>query len=330
MVAAVGFSQSRGGAIALAVATAVAWLTARLARHRSGTVRSTAIGLVLLGGVVLTAGLLTAWLGWAESSIGSPASGREPPTIAATSVGPRVEPGRAVPARRRRRRRLQRGRTGHPSHLRRLLPFGLGAQRVPRSPDRGRRDPVRADGWARRRGARAAVRRYNRTGDPLLLGCVFGISAVAIHSIGDFGIHVPSVALATAVVAAYSRGQERGDRRQETARRESDRVQRLPSRAWQWFLSLPRSSSWRLTGARGEPITSGRWQGPCHGPPTRCNSWKPRRAFGPTTRKCGKNSPSAHLLAAAESSHTALTALVGFAALAEMPNVCREAIPTGT
>ena len=43
------------------------------------------IGLVLMGGVVLAVGLLTAWLGWSRFSIVSPASGRAPPTTAATS-----------------------------------------------------------------------------------------------------------------------------------------------------------------------------------------------------------------------------------------------------
>ncbi|HEY2784805.1 MAG TPA: O-antigen ligase family protein [Fimbriiglobus sp.] len=54
----------------------------------------------------------------------------------------------------------------------------------------------------------AAVRGYRRlqgrsTGH-LLLGAAFGLTTVALHSIGDFGIHVPAVALLVAAVAGYA------------------------------------------------------------------------------------------------------------------------------
>ena len=62
----------------------------------------------------------------------------------------------------------------------------------------------------------SAARSYRETRDPLLLGCFFALAAVAIHSIGDFGLHVPSVAIGSAVVAAYAAvRRETGDQIQE-------------------------------------------------------------------------------------------------------------------
>ena len=53
-----------------------------------------------------------------------------------------------------------------------------------------------------RGGVRPLRRWHGRTTGRLALGCVFGLGAVAIHSVGDFGIHMPAIALLTAVVAA--------------------------------------------------------------------------------------------------------------------------------
>ena len=62
----------------------------------------------------------------------------------------------------------------------------------------------------------SAARSYGKTRDPLLLGCVFGLSAVAIHSIGDFGLHVPSVAIAAAgCCRLFSEETENRSRRQK-------------------------------------------------------------------------------------------------------------------
>lgn len=49
-----------------------------------------------------------------------------------------------------------------------------------------------------------AVAGYRRTRSPLLLGCVFGLAALAVHSAWDFGLHIPSVALLAAVATAYT------------------------------------------------------------------------------------------------------------------------------
>ena len=326
MVAAVGFSQSRGGAIALAVATVVAWLTARLARP--GHARfDRRIGLVLLGGVVLTAGLLTAWLGWARvldrlASIWQGTADNRTHLWArawnlvvqfpVAGVG-----GGGYSAAELATRPTFDGSylsvSAHNEYLEALIEGG-----VIRFALTGGLVVVALS---------AAVRRYNRNGDPLLVGCVFGISAVAIHSIGEFGIHVPSVALATAVVAAYSRGQERGERRQET-REGSDRVHEFhPALAVVFVFAalLVVAADWRVWRADHLRTVAGAM---------------PRAAdavqFLEAAARVRPNDPGAweelalaHLLAAAESSHTALTALVGFAALAEMPNDLPGGDPDG-
>jgi tetratricopeptide (TPR) repeat protein len=57
----------------------------------------------------------------------------------------------------------------------------------------------------------------------MLLGSVFGLTAVAVHSIGDFGPHIPAVALLLAVVAgqtvaAKDQASENGSRRTRVRR----------------------------------------------------------------------------------------------------------------
>lgn len=52
---------------------------------------------------------------------------------------------------------------------------------------------------------RAGVRAHRRFGDSaagwLALGGLFGLTAVALHSVGDFGLHMPAIALLVAVLA---------------------------------------------------------------------------------------------------------------------------------
>jgi hypothetical protein len=320
MVAAVGFSQSRGGAIALVAATAVTWFIARFARP--GHARfDRRIGVVLLGGVVLTAGLLTAWLGWSRvldrlASIWQgtadnrthlwtrawnlvvqfPVIGVGGGGYSATELATRPQfDGSYVSV------------SAHNEYLEALIEggvirFALTVGLV-----------VAAMG--------AAVRNYNRTGDPLLLGCLFGMSAVAIHSIGDFGIHVPSVALATAVVAAYSGAEDK--------MRSSERVTPPfpPALAMVFVLAalLVVAADWRTWQADRLRTVAGTVPRPTDAVP-----------FLEAAARVRPNDPGvweelalAHLLAAAESSHTALTALVGFAALAEMPNDLPGGDPDG-
>jgi tetratricopeptide (TPR) repeat protein len=60
----------------------------------------------------------------------------------------------------------------------------------------------------------------NRTDGPLLLGAVFGLTAVAVHSAVDFGLHTPAVALLAAVVAGHTAAaRERVGRGGERVRR---------------------------------------------------------------------------------------------------------------
>jgi tetratricopeptide (TPR) repeat protein len=64
----------------------------------------------------------------------------------------------------------------------------------------------------------AAVRRYaNHPEAGLALGALFGITALVIHSIGDFGIHVPAVTLAAAALSAQLVGLANDSVQAETA-----------------------------------------------------------------------------------------------------------------
>lgn len=47
------------------------------------------------------------------------------------------------------------------------------------------------------------VRHRRRSLAPFLLGSFFGLADVALHSFGDFGIHIPAVAILTTVTAAF-------------------------------------------------------------------------------------------------------------------------------
>jgi tetratricopeptide (TPR) repeat protein/O-antigen ligase len=51
---------------------------------------------------------------------------------------------------------------------------------------------------------RGAGRLRRRSAGAMLLGSVFGLTAVAVHAIGDFGPHIPAVALLIAVVAGQT------------------------------------------------------------------------------------------------------------------------------
>ena len=52
--------------------------------------------------------------------------------------------------------------------------------------------------------ARAYRRLHDRSVGPWLLGATFGLAAVALHAVTDFGLHTPAVALLTAVVAGFA------------------------------------------------------------------------------------------------------------------------------
>lgn len=205
MIAAIGFSQSRGGLVAAGAATLLTFAVGWWARRGRGGASLTGTGLVLATGAGLVAlGLLVAYGGKVVSDRIS--------TIWGGAIDNRAEGWLEV---------------------RPLLEFfplfgvgggGLGrAERVVRTqPD----SPIEFNtldneyleaaveggllrlsltvGLALAAVGTAAVgyrlRRSESTGS-LLLGGVFGLGAVAIHSAGDYGLHTPSVALAAAVVA---------------------------------------------------------------------------------------------------------------------------------
>jgi O-antigen ligase len=51
-------------------------------------------------------------------------------------------------------------------------------------------------------GGRALRRADSRSARPLALGALFGVTAVVLHSAGDFGLHIPAVALLVTVLCA--------------------------------------------------------------------------------------------------------------------------------
>ena len=50
------------------------------------------------------------------------------------------------------------------------------------------------------------IRHRRRTVSPMFLGAFFGLADIAFHSFGDFGMHIPAVALFAATVAAFVMG----------------------------------------------------------------------------------------------------------------------------
>ena len=232
MVVAVGFSQSRGGVISLLAGAAFAGVVARFTRKGDAAVESERrIWLALLGGVALIAIALTAWLGWG-TVIDRIASLWQGNADNRTSVWRRAWPlvlefpivgvgggGYSVAelATRTHFDGSYLSVAAHNEYLEAAIEGGIVRFALTIAL------AVAAIG--------VAVHNYRRSRDPLVLGCVFGLSAVAIHSIGDFGLHVPSIALATAVVAAFSaRRQEAGDGRQETGDRRRETGDRRDGR----------------------------------------------------------------------------------------------------
>jgi tetratricopeptide (TPR) repeat protein len=220
MLGAVGFSQSRGGVVAAIVAAIVTAGVARWAgRERTG--RGGA-GLALAAGAGLVAiGLIAAFGGKVVTDRVSTIWGGAIDTRAAgwRSVRPLIE---AFPV------------------------FGVGGGALARAEPVVRTDPelrvefntldneyleAAVEGGLIRFAltiglAVAAVglsvtayrRRRPESVGPLLLGCVFALTAVAVHSAGDYGLHVPSVAVAAAAIAGHVAAVRRGNRRPGTGR----------------------------------------------------------------------------------------------------------------
>ncbi len=333
MVAAVGFSQSRGGVIALIAGAALTWLLARLTRKNDAAAQAEKrIWLALLGGVVLIVLALTAWLGWA--------------TVAdrVASLWQGTADNRTPVWR----------RAWHLVQQFPLVGVGGGAYSVTELATRTHYDGTYLSTTAHNEYLEAAieggivrfaltvslalaavgvaVRGYRRTHDPLLLGCVFGLGAVAIHSIGDFGLHVPSIALAAAVVAAFAAAQQRSeDRRQRSEdRRQEEFVSREPEAS---ALTGPAAytaagflvfaallvvlGDWRVY--RIEVLRRAAAQS-VH-PDYAIRYLEAATRVRPNDPDAWDDLASAHLRAAAEQSEASLAAVVGGAALVQAPDV---------
>ena len=165
-----------------------------------------------------------------------------------------------------------------------------------------------------------AARRYWRTRDPLVLGCLFGLSAVAIHAFGEFGIHMPSIALTAAVVAACA-----ARRRREDGPGEAETVPAITTRSGTItagaVLVLAALLVVLADSARTASIGSvrmHRWQ--C-GPPMPPGSSKRQRRVRPNDPNVWEELASAHLQAAAEEGQAALSGLVGFAEVANPSDI---------
>ncbi len=203
MTTALAFSQSRGGIIAAGVAAIVtacfAWYTRRPGRSLSGI----GDGRVLIFSGVLITVALTSWFGW-DTVIKRMATLTGPDgdnrTEAWKSCWPLVEEfplvgvgggalGQAEPMVRTRSDKDYRFNTMDNEYLEALIEGGvvrlsllLGLVVV----------AIAAAGWA-----------YLRTGNPLLVGCLFGFLAVAFQSAGDFGLHTASVSVAAAAILGH-------------------------------------------------------------------------------------------------------------------------------
>lgn len=218
MLAAVAFSQSRGGVVSAAVAVVVTLAVGRWAgrRETDRELRQAGLALVIGAGLVafglvavfgwrvVTDRLATLWNGAAEDrASGWRAVWPLVESFPVTGVGGGALR-RAEPAVRTRSEwggiefntldndYLEALVEGGPVRL--ALTIGLAVAAV---------------------GGAAASYRLNRSRSlgALSLGCVFGLSAVAVHSAGDYGLHMPSVALAAAVMAAHAAGARRRDER---------------------------------------------------------------------------------------------------------------------
>lgn len=203
MLAAVALSRSRGGLVAVLAAGVV---TAAVGRWAVGRGRT---GLLLAGLVAVAAGLV-AWFGW------SPVADRVATAWHGTADN-RTPIWRAV----------------LPVAYRFPL-AGTGAGTIARAEQTVRTRPDRGPGTvlnslaneyleaaveggvfgaALTVGLAAAVlatavrgarRLRRRSAGAVLLGSVFGLTAVAVHSVGDFGPHLPAIALLLAVVAGQT------------------------------------------------------------------------------------------------------------------------------
>ncbi|VTT99461.1 membrane protein : Putative membrane protein OS=Rhodopirellula sallentina SM41 GN=RSSM_04202 PE=4 SV=1: O-antigen_lig [Gemmataceae bacterium] len=247
MATALAFSESRGGMIAAVVAAAwvgaVAWLRGRGDGERDPGTRA---GLVLGLGVAAITAALVAWLGLAavvdrlatlggENADNRSADWRavwplvERFPLAGVGGGALIW---AEPTVRTRSDVLYAFNTLDNEYLEALVEGGVGRLLLTLGL------ALAAIG--------TTLGGYARTRDPLLLGCTFGLTAVACQSAGDFGLHTPSVALTAAVVTAFATARSRkpADRAANPAGPGRPRTRRRRGlRDW-----VPRRGEWVFTG----------------------------------------------------------------------------------
>lgn len=331
MVVAVGFSQSRGGVIALVAATALSAAVARIARNDESS-RDRRIGFALLGGVGLIVVVLTAWLGWG-TVLDRFASVWQGTADNRSHIWRRAWPlvgqfplvgvgGGGYSIAELATRTAYEGSfisvSAHNEYLEALIEGGIVRFALTLT-------LAIAAVWT-------TARRYRYTREPLLLGCVFGLGAVAIHSIGEFGIHTPSVALAAAVVAAYAAASRRPDGRDPGSDDEGQNrfgATHGAAIAASAFLLLAALvivfADWRalrVDRLRAMAALTAR-------PEDAVRFLDAAARVRPNDPETWEEVASAHLLAAADEGQTALAVAIGFAAATYPPEVLPGSDPNG-
>lgn len=213
MLVSVPFSLSRGGVLAIVVAGLLARLVAWIAqRSDSQSNRSTGSGTVILL-LVLTFGIgLGAWFGWkpVEERLDTlwqgsrtASSDRVPlwkDLAAAIPEFPLVGAGAGSTihleglTRTRQDIAFMYYANAHNDYLEAMIEGGVVRLVLTLL-------IIGAVLWA---AAAGYVRHHRRTSGPWLLGAFFGLTEIAVHSFGDFGMHIPAVAVFATVVAAFT------------------------------------------------------------------------------------------------------------------------------
>ena len=208
VMASVPFSLSRGGVLAGAAAAAGAWALTRFGRGRTAGAGG-GPGRALVSAAAGVGVLSAAWFGWApvESRLGTLATGE-----AATSRLPlwrdaaRLIPAAwaagtgggtfqwAEPTVRTTAAPVTLNDSAHNEYLEALVEGGVARFGFTLLLAGG---VLVAVGRGYRRAAHTPA-------EPLLLGAWFGLAALAGHSVGDFGVHLPAVALLAAGVAGHA------------------------------------------------------------------------------------------------------------------------------
>ena len=205
MLVSIAFSLSRGGVLSAAVAAVGTWLLARVMR-RGGSGPG---GRVAVAAVVVFAAVAAGWFGTdlieqrlATFATGEAAASRLPiwrdvvrlvPRFWATGTGGGTFVW-AEPTVRTTRPAMEVVDSAHNEYLEAWVEGGLPRVGL---------TVVMAVGLLVVVG-RGFVRRRDRSVGPLLLGSWFGLAAVVVHAAGDFGTHMPAVALLTAAVAGFA------------------------------------------------------------------------------------------------------------------------------